>query len=114
MAKCDEGYFCDVCGKEVEGITQSDLYLRYVMGKLSAEELHRTRERHIRCNPAVAQYIVDPKFEPVRVQGPFAKQNLDPGFVAQQQEMVTRAWRRLKEIPHLHIPILEYPLPKIP
>ena len=27
MAKCEEGYLCDVCGGDVEAITESDLYL---------------------------------------------------------------------------------------
>ena len=26
MAKCDEGYLCQVCGHEVEQIVESDLY----------------------------------------------------------------------------------------
>ena len=28
MARCDQGYLCDVCGQDVEAITESDLYLR--------------------------------------------------------------------------------------
>lgn len=34
MAKCDEGYLCEVCGQDVAEISQSDLYLRYVVGNL--------------------------------------------------------------------------------
>ena len=37
MAKCDQGYICDVCGDEVEEIIESDLYLRYVVGMLDPE-----------------------------------------------------------------------------
>ena len=55
MAKCDEGYLCEVCGKDVAEIIDSDLYLRYVIGMLDPEVLHTTGERHIRCNPALAQ-----------------------------------------------------------
>ncbi|MBI3466710.1 MAG: hypothetical protein HY000_27160 [Planctomycetes bacterium] len=113
MAKCEQGYLCDVCGQDVAEITDSDLYLRYVMGQVRPDELHRTRERHIRCNTTVAQFIVDPTFEPVRVEGPFAKEHLQPAYVAEQEELVTRAWRRLQEIPGLHIHLIEYPLPEV-
>jgi hypothetical protein len=113
MARCDQGYLCDVCGEDVEQITDSDLYLRYVMGEVPPLALPTQRERHIRCNPAVAQYIIDPAFEPLRCDGMFAKEVLDPGFVREQEERVTRAWRRLQEIPTLGIPIPEYPLPEV-
>ena len=52
MARCEQGYLCDVCGAEVAEITESDLYLRYVLGEVAPEKLHLSRERHIRCNPA--------------------------------------------------------------
>lgn len=113
MALCEEGYLCDVCGAEVEQLTESDLYLRYVLGEVSPLELPRQRERHIRCNPATAQFIVDPAFAPVPCEGVFAKATLDPAFVAEQEARVTRAWRRLQEIPTLGIPIPEYPLPEV-
>ncbi len=113
MARCDQGYLCDVCGQDVEQITESDLYLRYVLGEVPPLTLTKERERHIRCNPATAQYIVDPAFEPVRCDGLFAKEALDPTFVGEQEERVTRAWRRLQEIPTLGIPITEYPLPEV-
>src|SRR5438132_882473 len=113
MARCDQGYLCDVCGQDVEQITESDLYLRYVLGEVAPLALSKERERHIRCNPATAQYIVDPAFEPVRCSGVFAKDGLDPAFVREQEERVTRAWRRLQEIPTLGIPITEYPLPEV-
>ena len=113
MAACDTGYICDVCGKDVEAIVDSDLYLRYVMGEVSPLELPKQRERHIRCNPATAQYIVDPAFEPIVCAGMFAKANLDADFVRQQEELVTRAWRHLQEIPKLGLTIPEYPLPEV-
>jgi hypothetical protein len=113
MAKCEQGYLCDVCGKEVESIIDSDLYLRYVLGELPAEQLPLTPERHIRCNPATAQFIVDNRFEAVLCSGPFSKQHLDQGHVREQELRVTSAWRRLQEIPRLGIPITEYPLPEV-
>jgi hypothetical protein len=113
MAKCEQGYLCDVCGTDVEEMTGSDLYLRYILGEVRPEQLHVSRERHIRCNPALAQFIVDPAFEPVPCEGPFAKQFLDSASVADQEARVTRAWRRLQELPSLGLPILEYPLPEV-
>jgi hypothetical protein len=114
MALCEQGYLCEVCGGDVEGIIESDLYLRYVLGEVLPEKLHILRERHIRCNPMLAQFIIDPKFEPARCEGPFAKDQLDPAYVAEQEVRVTRAWRRLQEIPSLGLAtIQEYPLPEV-
>ncbi len=113
MAKCDEGYLCEVCGEDVAEITDSDLYLRYVIGMLDPEVLHTTKERHIRCNPSLAQFITDDDFEPVLVEGPFDKRQLDAAFVRDREILVTRGWRRLREIVHLDIPIIEYPLPEV-
>ena len=113
MAKCDEGYLCEVCGKDVAEITDSDLYLRYVIGLLDPEVLHTSRERHIRCNPTLAQFIVDDAFTPVVMEGPFDKQLLDADYVRQQETLVTRGYRRLKEIAALDLPILDYPLPEV-
>ena len=113
MAKCDEGYLCEVCGEDVAEITDSDLYLRYVIGMLDPEVLHTTKERHIRCNPSLAQFIMDDDFERVTVDGPFDKRQLDAAFVRDRETLVTRGWRRLREIAHLDIPIVEYPLPEV-
>lgn len=113
MAKCDEGYLCDVCGRDVAELTDSDLYLRYIVGLLDPEVLHTTPERHIRCNPALAQYIVADEFEPVIVEGPFDKRGLDPEFVRGQEQLFTRGWRRLIEVAALEVPIIEYPLPEV-
>ena len=68
MAGCERGYLCAVCGEEVEEITESDLYLRYVLGEVKVEPLHRLPERHIRCDPALAQFIVAEGFAPVVVE----------------------------------------------
>jgi hypothetical protein len=113
MARCEEGYLCEVCGQDVAAITDSDLYLRYVLGEVPPERLHQLPERHVRCNPAVAQFIVDPAFQPVRCAGVFAKENLDPAFVAEEEARVTRGWRRLQEIPSLGLTVVEYPLPEV-
>ncbi|HWC88083.1 MAG TPA: hypothetical protein VG433_00450 [Pirellulales bacterium] len=113
MAKCEEGYLCDVCGGDVEEITDSDLYLRYVIGQVDPETLHTLRERHIRCNPVLAQFIVDDDFEALTVDGPFDKRQLDPDYVRQQQNLVTRGWRRLREVSGQELSLLEYPLPEV-
>ncbi len=113
MAKCEEGYLCEVCGEDVAEITDSDLYLRYVIGMLDPEVLHTSRERHIRCNPALAQFIVADNFPPVVVEGPFDKRQLDPAFVRERERLVTRGWQRLREVAQREIPIIEYPLPEV-
>lgn len=85
MAACEQGYLCAVCGQDVEEITDSDLYLRYVLGEVNGDFLHRLPERHIRCNPVLGQFIVADGFEPIEVEGPFAKVHLDPEYVAAEQ-----------------------------
>ena len=114
MAKCDEGYLCSICGNDVENVLSSDLYLRFVIGQIDPELLHTTPEKHLRCNPALAQFIVSEDFEPVVVEGPFSKSELDPDFVAEQETLVTRGWNRLKEIHKFRdVSILEFPLPEV-
>ena len=113
MAKCEEGYLCDVCGADVAELSDSDLYLRYVIGQIDPEVLHTTRERHIRCNPVLAQFIVDADFPPVAVEGPFDKRQLDPAYVAERERLVTRGYRRLRELAGSTLPIIEYPLAEV-
>ena len=110
MARCDEGYLCSVCGAPVETLTESELYLRYVVGWIDRELLHTAPDRHLHCNPALAQFIVDPRFEPVVCEGPFAKEQLDPEFVREREELLTRAWQRLVELEGTSAVIDEYPL----
>lgn len=113
MAKCEEGYRCDVCGQQVEEILDSDLYLRYVLGWVDPETLHATTERHIRCNPALAQYIEDPLFPPLFIEGDFDKRLLDAAFVADRTQLITRAWRRLREVIEQNVQsVVDYPLPE--
>ena len=78
MAKCDQGYLCIVCGEEVDGITESGLYLRYVIGLVEPELLHQYPERHIRCDPTLAQFIVADDFALLVVEGDFDKRLLIP------------------------------------
>ena len=114
MARCEKGYLCDVCGEEVEVITESDLYLRYVLGEVRPEVLTHSQERHLRCNPALAQYVIHPAFEPVTCDGPFSKVELDPEYVAAEERRVTRGYRRLLAIPTLGLSVPEYPLAVTP
>ena len=113
MAVCEQGYLCEVCGEDVADITDSDLYLRYVLGEVDPETLHVQPERHLRCNPTVAQFIVSERFPAVVVEGPFAKAELDPEFVAEEERRITRGFDRLIELAGQDVPIHEYPLPEV-
>jgi len=113
VALCEQGYLCEVCRREVEEITESDLYLRYVLGEVDPETLHVQPERHLTCNPTLAQFIVADDFPPVQVEGLFAKSQLDPAFVATEEARVTRGYLRLRELPGLDLPLTEYPLPEV-
>jgi len=113
MAKCDEGYLCSVCGGDVAEMIDSDLYLRYVLGWVEPEVLHTTPDRHLRCNPALAQFIVADGFQPVLLEGEFDKRRLDESYRQQREELITRAWHRLREVIQLGLPIVKYPLPEL-
>lgn len=113
MAKCDEGYLCGVCGEDVENITVSDLYLRFVIGMVDPETLHTQQERHLKCNPSLAQFIVAEGFEPVVIEGEFDKRNLDREFVQAREALVTRGWERLQELRGQDLPIHQYPLEEV-
>lgn len=113
MARCEQGYLCEVCGEEVEDITESDLYLRYVLGEVDPETLHVQPERHLLCNPTLTQFIVAEGFAAPVVAGPFGKLDLDPDFVKEEEARVTRGYLRLKEVFFQDgLPIAEYPLPE--
>jgi hypothetical protein len=113
MAACEQGYLCAVCGGEVEEITDSDLYLRFVLGEVEADFLHRLPERHVRCNPVLGQFIVAEEFAPIVLEGPFAKAHLDPQFVSAEEERVTRGYLRLRELSASSRPIADYPLAEV-
>lgn len=90
----------------------SELYLRYVLGAVPLDELPREPERHIRCSPELAQFIVDESFEPVVCDDPvFDKRRLPAPVRARQERVLTRAWRRLQEVRELGLAVDEYPLP---
>ncbi len=108
MAKCEEGYLCSVCGRDVESLVDSDLYLRFVIGEVDPETLHTESERHIRCNPTLAQFIVAEHFSPIEVTGDFDKRRLDPRFVAEREALLTRGWQRLQELADSDVPVNEY------
>jgi hypothetical protein len=114
MARCEQGYLCDVCGDEVESIRESDLYLRFVTGEIAARELLAAPERHIRCNPVLAQFIDDPAFDAVVVNGDFDKRLFDAVWSDTRTLLLTRGWRRLQELAGLAqaVPLPEYPLPE--
>jgi hypothetical protein len=113
MAHCERGYLCSVCGREVEEITESKLYLQYVLGEVDPDLLHRLPEAHIRCDPVLAQFIVTSEFEAPVVHGIFSKAHLDPEFVRGEESRVTRGYLRLVEIAGAGLPIWDYPLPKV-
>ena len=110
MAKCDQGYICDVCGLPVEQMADSDLYLRYIAGEVAWSALNTTSERHIRCNPVEAQFIVDDQFAPIEVEGAFDKRLLSPDDCHKKEQWITGAWRRLQEVSNTDVPIIDYPL----
>ena len=110
MAKCDEGYNCSVCNQYVESITDSTLYLRYIIGDIPSSVLMSMPEQHIRCDPATAQYIMDDSFPPVVCDDAFDKREFDADYVGMREDLVTRGWQRLQHVKEMKIPISEYPL----
>jgi len=111
MSDCDEGYNCDRCGEYVENIRESELYLRYVLGAVPLDELPREPERHIRCAPEFAQFIVADGFEPVACDEPgLDKGKLPPEVRKRQEAIFTLAWRRLQELAESGVPVDRYPL----
>jgi hypothetical protein len=112
VAHCDEGYGCDRCGEYVDNVQVSELYLRYVLGAVPLDELPQEPERHIRCSPELAQFIVDDGFEPVVCDDPaFDKRRLPKPVRTRQEHVLTLAWRRLQEVRELGLAVDEYPLP---
>ena len=114
MARCDQGYLCRVCGEEVEHITDSQLYLSYVIGEVDPETLHASPECHLRCAPAFSQFISDNRFEESEeLDGPFSKSHLDQGFVDARTALVSRGYDRLWVIRaerRKPLTVVEYPL----
>ncbi len=115
MARCDQGYLCRVCGEEVEHITDSQLYLSFVIGEIDPETLHSSPECHLRCAPVFSQFIEDPRYGiPSNVVGPFAKNQLDSEYVALRTKLLSRGYDRLwaiREERRHPLTVVEYPLP---
>ncbi|MCA9057434.1 MAG: hypothetical protein KDA96_09635 [Planctomycetaceae bacterium] len=114
MARCEQGYLCDVCGDEVEEISESSLYLRFVTGQLSSRQLLSTPDRHLRCDPVTSQFICCAEFEPVFVEGDFDRRLFPPEQTQDQIQLLTRGWQRLQELAAAspRPPLAEYPLPE--
>ncbi len=112
--RCDQGYLCHICGEEVEHITDSQLYLRYVIGEVDPELLHLEPDNHLHCVPTFSQFIDDARFPSVDCLDPlFGKAHLDPTFVTSRTELVTSGYRRLWEIRterRKPLTVVEYPL----
>ena len=116
MAKCDEGYLCEVCGEEVELLTDSALYLQYVIGWIDPETLHTRRESHLRCQPTLAQFIDDPRFQPpIVVENEFDRRILDSAFAAERCELITLGYQRLWQLQseRRDLTVVDYPLPGV-
>ena len=76
--------------------------------------MHQSPERHIRCNPTLAQFIVVEGFEPVVVDGFFDKQGLDREYVEAEEARVTAGYLRLREVFGVEgLAITEFPLPGV-
>ena len=111
MAGCDSGYYCDRCSGYVENVRESELYLRYILGAVPLDQLLKEPERHLCCAPEFAQFIVDPGFSPVECEdSALDKRNLPEEVRHRQEQLFTRAWRRLQEVAGSAIPVDEYPL----
>lgn len=115
MAKCEEGYLCEVCGGDVEHLRDSALYLQFILGWIDPETLHTRRECHLLCAPALTQFIDDAKFAELEIpQGEFERSQLDAEFAAERAALVTRAYHRLCEIDAMRErpAVIEYLLPE--
>lgn len=112
--RCDQGYLCRVCGLAVDNLTESELYLRFVVGEVGLDVLDRARDCHLQCNPALAQFIDDPRISSdLVVPEGLQKSTLDPDFVAIRTEQLTRGYERLWEIRaerHKYRSVKDYPL----
>lgn len=112
--KCDHGYVCTVCGRQVETLADSWLYVRFACGEVGAADLPASKDRHLRCAPELAQYVVDPAFAPLVDDRPETdKRRRDPEEVRARERLLTRAWRRLAGAEGKGWPIEEYVLPEV-
>ncbi len=107
MTGCHQGYFCRVCGRYVQDVTESALYLRFVLGEVGFDQLHDEPEAHVACVPELARYIADERFDP---EGSAERLAWRDGAFRRRQLRVTEAWRRLQELPGSGLAIEDYPL----
>ena len=112
MAKCDQGYLCEVCGEPVKNIVESSLYLRYVLGEVEIHQLFSAPERHLKCDPDLARFIVHEKFASLDLTQQGDGDNMSEKERKEKRKRVTAGWNRLREVVQLGIPITEYPLPE--
>jgi hypothetical protein len=52
-------------------------------------------------------------FAAVVVEGAFDKRALDADYVREREGLVTRGYRRLRELAAVDLPIIDYPLPEV-
>ena len=50
---------------------------------------------------------------PAVVEGDFDKRKLDADYVRERETLMTRGWRRLREVAHQEDAIINYPLPEV-
>jgi len=113
MAHCDEGYLCQVCGEEVKRIDQSLLYLRYVLGWITVDQLTKQPEAHLHCAPTFAQFILDPDFHcDLPLDPALCKQQLDAEFRQARETLITAGYHRLKYLQkhRRSLSITQYPI----
>ena len=107
---------CSICGEEVEHLTDSQLYLRFVIGEIDPETLHASAECHLSCVPTFSQFIADERFESSsEIEGPFSKNQLDSAYVDERTKLVSRGYARLwaiREERRKPLTVVEYPLPE--
>lgn len=117
MAQCDQGYLCQVCGHEVDKITDSSLYLRFVIGEIDPEVLHLAPDSHLACTPTLSQFIDDERLSTTHAAPEmFARKHLDPAFAHTRACLVTKGYRRLWEIAKNRArfqAVRDYPLPEV-
>jgi len=113
LAKCDQGYLCEVCGEPVKSIVESSLYLRYVLGEVDLHELFGKPERHLQCDCELSGYISDERFQQTVACAEAANGNgstTNGTDFVERSARITRGWHRLREVVRSDIPITEYPL----
>lgn len=112
MARCDEGYLCQVCGREVKRLIDSSLYLQYVLGWIDSDQLQQTPDIHLRCNAGLSQFIDLPdRFEPMIADGEFDRRRLDPEYADGRTKLVTKGYLRLLQLQrNRSLSLAEYPL----